>query len=242
MGGNNVQEQMERLRALQGLDHELNRIRQQQHKLEQEQDQLAGEQERVQAMVDSLAGDVGELRAQQDELRQAMTREEEIMQRSEGRLSEIKTQKEYLAVVKEIDTAKKMIKDLEEQVRTKENEVVALNQEKEEKETLLTELGTGSGQRKEEIEQELQDFEKAVAEKNDQRASHLKPLPAPLRKRYHLLMERRDGVAVVEARDGNCTGCHMHLPPQLFNSLFLDPEIKSCPHCNRLLFVLKNED
>jgi hypothetical protein len=29
----------------------------------------------------------------------------------------------------------------------------------------------------------------------------------------------------------------MHLPPQLFNSLFVVKEIQACPHCNRLLFV-----
>lgn len=236
-----MQEQMERLRALQGLDHELNHIRQQQRRLEQEQGELTAELDRVQDMVDSLAGDVRDLRAQQDELRQAMAREEENVQRSEGRLSEIKTQKEYLAVVKEIDTAKKMIKDLDEQVQAKENDIAALNQEKDEKEALLAELEDGSGQRSEEIGQELQAFEQTLAEKAEQRASHLEPLPANLRKRYQLLMERRDGIAVVEARDGNCTGCHMHLPPQLFNSLFLDPEIKSCPHCNRLLFVIKSE-
>ena len=62
-------------------------------------------------------------------------------------------------------------------------------------------------------------------------------VPKALRKRYKLLMSRRAGVAVVEARDGACTGCHMHLPPQMYNSLFVVQEIQTCPHCSRLLFV-----
>jgi hypothetical protein len=65
----------------------------------------------------------------------------------------------------------------------------------------------------------------------------LKDLPVQLRKRYQLLFDRRGGMAVVEARNGACLGCNMHLPPQLFNSLFQTQEIQSCPHCNRLLFV-----
>ena len=61
----------------------------------------------------------------------------------------------------------------------------------------------------------------------------------PLRKRYQLLLDRRGGVAVVEARNGACLGCNMHLPPQLFNSLYLAKEVQTCPHCNRLLYVEK---
>jgi predicted nucleic acid-binding Zn-ribbon protein len=68
----------------------------------------------------------------------------------------------------------------------------------------------------------------------------LNQLPVTLRKRYLLLMERRGGVAVVEARNGACLGCHMHLPPQMYNSLFTLQEVQSCPHCSRLLFV-RNE-
>jgi uncharacterized protein len=54
-------------------------------------------------------------------------------------------------------------------------------------------------------------------------------------------MERRAGVAIVEARNGTCLGCNMQLPPQMFNSLFRTQEIQSCPHCNRLLFVEKQD-
>ena len=53
-----------------------------------------------------------------------------------------------------------------------------------------------------------------------QRETLTTQLPVALRKRYELLMSRRGGVAVVEARDGACLGCHMHLPPQMFNNLF----------------------
>ncbi|NIQ93637.1 MAG: hypothetical protein GWN87_05090, partial [Desulfuromonadales bacterium] len=36
---------------------------------------------------------------------------------------------------------------------------------------------------------------------------------------------------------GACLGCNMHLPPQLYNSLFRVDEIRACPQCNRLIYV-----
>ena len=62
-------------------------------------------------------------------------------------------------------------------------------------------------------------------------------IPKPMQRKYQLLFERRDGRAVVQAKQGACLGCNMHLPPQLFNSLLQVPDIQACPHCNRLLYV-----
>jgi predicted nucleic acid-binding Zn-ribbon protein len=41
---------------------------------------------------------------------------------------------------------------------------------------------------------------------------------------------------VVTARGGICTGCRMHIPPQLFNELqkFRD-HVRQCPNCHRIL-------
>jgi uncharacterized protein len=45
-------------------------------------------------------------------------------------------------------------------------------------------------------------------------------------------------VAVVEAKEGNCMGCNMHLPPQLYNTLFRADDVITCPHCQRILVML----
>jgi predicted nucleic acid-binding Zn-ribbon protein len=240
MGGKSVEQQMELLKDLQGLDQELSRIRENRQKLEAEQQEIVAELERVQVMIDSLAADIAVLEEQRGELRQALQLERSNVEKAEGRLPEIKTQKEYLAVLKEIDAAKKINKDLSDRIQERDNEIAALEQETAEKEQDLSDLKTGMEARCDEIRQLLEESGKDLEEKSSQREDRLQPLPAALRKRYQLLMERRAGIAVVEARNGTCLGCNMHLPPQLFNSLFRADEIKSCPHCNRLLFVEKD--
>lgn len=239
MGGNKVEDQMILLKELQGLDQKLNSIGQDQRKLETEREGIDAEVVRVRDMVTSLEASISELDEQRGQLRQALEQEQANIEKSEGRLPEIKTQKEYLAVLKEIDTAKKLNKDLTDQIEAKNTEIAALNEESAEKQQSLVEMEAQIANRCGEIEEALKSFEQTRQSLVKQRDNQIKPLPKNLQRRYQLLMERRAGIAVVEARNGACLGCNMHLPPQLFNSLFVAQEIKTCPHCSRLLFVVK---
>ncbi|MFA7534780.1 MAG: C4-type zinc ribbon domain-containing protein [Desulfuromonadales bacterium] len=233
-----MQDKISLLKDLQGLDQELNHLVQGHQKLEIENKALQDELDRVQSMVDGLAAEIEQLQAQQRELSQGLALEQENVKKAEGRLPAIKTQKEYVAVLKEIDTAKKVNKDLLDRIEEKTGEIDALNRDREEKESELATVGSRVRERQGEIAAAWGEDEKKVAVKSKQRDALLEQLPLPLRKRYQLLMERRGGVAVVEARNGACLGCNMQLPPQLYNSLFRAGEMQSCPHCSRLLFVL----
>jgi predicted nucleic acid-binding Zn-ribbon protein len=237
MGEKNVQEKIQLLKELQGLDQELNRIRQQRRELEAEQAEQQADLERILAMVDSLNADIEGLQTEKGELNQGLAREKEAVEKAEGRLPGIKTQKEYVAVLKEIDTAKKQNKDIQEKIEAKEAEIDTLKRDQEEKDEELAALREKMGGRAAEISAAMAEFDQALGEKEEKHGALLGQLPTQVRKRYQLLLDRRGGVAVVEARNGACQGCNMHLPPQLFNSLFLVAEIQSCPHCNRLLYV-----
>ncbi len=232
---------MQLLKNLQGLDQELNRMALHRGKLEAEDAALRGERDRVQSMVDTLSEEIQRLQEQRRELAQALALEQENVRKAEGRLPSIQTQKEYLAVLKEIDTAKKTNKEINDRIAEKDKEIAALNQDCEEKSAELAKVSEKVLGRQAEIADALGQSDQALGEKGAQRDSMLEELPISLRKRYRQLMDRRGGIAVVEARNGACLGCNMHLPPQLFNSLFHNTEIQSCPHCHRLLFVERVE-
>ena len=55
-------------------------------------------------------------------------------------------------------------------------------------------------------------------------------------RRYEMIFSRRGGVAVVAVRGGTCQGCHMHVPPQLYNQLQRNEQLILCPNCQRMLF------
>jgi hypothetical protein len=45
-----------------------------------------------------------------------------------------------------------------------------------------------------------------------------------------------DGKALARARDSVCLGCHMNIPPQVYNELQRFDSLKLCPFCNRILY------
>ncbi len=229
--------QLQLLRDLQVLDTEKKSVEKKRQAGLNEQQVLKSELDRQQQMVDSLAGEIGKLDAEKTELVNAMALEKQNIERSEGRLPQIKTQKEYVAVLKEVDTAKKLAKELQLKIDAKNDALTSLTADKSEKDEELAKSSEQAESRCTEIDASLVSVNDKLAEMQRQRDILLEDLPKSLRKRYELLMSRRAGVAVVEASGGACLGCHMHLPPQMFNSLFIVNEIQSCPHCNRLLYV-----
>jgi predicted nucleic acid-binding Zn-ribbon protein len=232
-----VPEQLQVLKALQVLDRERRELLQHRQQLDDELARLQVELDRVQEMVDSLAGTIAECQEERRELLGKLEHERGLAARAESRLPQIKTQREYLAVLKEVDTAKKQIKELNDQVAVKDRELEALSADKGEKDAEMAALGEQTAARRTEIEAVAAGLDAGLAEHGRQRDSLTGQLPAAVRKRYEMLLERRNGLAVVEARNGACLGCHMHLPPQLFNRLYVAKEVQNCPHCNRLLYL-----
>jgi predicted nucleic acid-binding Zn-ribbon protein len=232
-----VQEQLQVLRELQELDQERRKLAQQHQVLDEETGQLHDAVERVQEMVDSLAATIAGRQEERRELVGKLEHERSLTVRAESRLPQIKTQREYLAVLKEVDTAKKQVKDLNDQIAGKDGELEALLADKAEKDGELAALTEQTAARQQAIDTALAAIDAGLAEQGRQRETLTGQLPVAMRKRYDMLIERRNGLAVVEARGGACLGCHMHLPPQLFNRLFVAKEVQNCPHCNRLLFL-----
>jgi predicted nucleic acid-binding Zn-ribbon protein len=232
-----VREELQLLKELQDLDKERQTLEGQRQQYVTEQEQLQSDLSRVQEMVDSLAADIAILQGQRKELAGSFGHEQENISRSEERLPLIKTQKEYVALLKEVDTAKKLSKELQDQIDVKDQELAALNSDKEEKDAELSALNENVEARNSELAGDLGKIDGSLGKMGTKRDGLLEKLPKALRKRYDLLLARRGGIAIVEASNGACMGCHMHLPPQLYNSLFVASEVQSCPHCNRLLFV-----
>lgn len=205
--------------------------------------EIAALEQRVNEAEEAVAARKAELEAvmaDKEEVEANLATEEENIARSEARLKEIKTQKEYQAVSKEISSAKKLKQELEEQVLQKLARAEEIKGEIAAMEGDLQALEENTSARKAEFEGRAGELQDAIAADSAAREAAVKSLPASLMKRYNTLREQRRGIAVVEARDGSCLGCNMQLPPQLYNSLFRGDDLISCPHCQRVL-VLKIE-
>jgi predicted nucleic acid-binding Zn-ribbon protein len=174
------------------------------------------------------------------ELEALLATEQENIHRSESHMKEIKTNKEYQAIGREITAARKQTAELEEQVLQKIAQIEELSAEIAAKTASLAELEQNTKQRVQEKQAEIAAIQQDIDTDSARREEITKQLPASLVKRYNSLREQRRGQAIAIARDGYCLGCNMNLPPQLYNSLFRGDDLISCPHCQRVL-ILKQQ-
>lgn len=232
-----MQEKMNLLKELQEIDQEVSSIEATQQGYRDELAAFEDDAARVQEMLDELNRELAILQKDDAQLQQDLLRERDNVVRVEGRLPGIQTQKEYVAVLKEIDVAKKANKDLDEQLQAKQQEIGALEQDKQEKADELSAINSKAEARGAELSKIMAECDAVLQKRKKTREAVASDLPAPLLRKYQTLFKRRGGLALAQVRNGACLGCNMQLPPQQYNSLLRVTEMQTCPHCNRLLYV-----
>ncbi len=151
-----------------------------------------------------------------------------------GKLFQAKSNEEYSALIKEIETLKERISQLEDEVillldrmeEIKAQEARA-QEEVKEKEKALEEA-------KKRAQEKIQELEETL----DARKREREELVARLNKRTYQIYERvkkNRGYAVVRAEKYTCLGCHMEIPPQLFVEVKKGEKLIQCPFCSRIL-------
>lgn len=158
-----------------------------------------------------------------------------------SRTSEIKTNKEYQALLKEIEANEaenKKIEDdilvLMEKIEASSAEVVAAEKKAAEEDALLE-------AEQKELERLLAGIDEELKALEQKREDIAGRIPSTVLLRYQRLAAAASGVAVVEAKNESCTGCHMSIPPQVYVNVKKNNSIISCPHCGRILYYKEIE-
>jgi len=208
---------------------------------------LAGEPEqekafdtRLQVARDRVATAKQRL-ADNQEARRSIEKEVAVHQ---GRLSKfreqamaVKTNQEYHAIQKEITYAQGEIKTLEEAILERMLEADDLSaQAKRADAELAAEQRTVDADRKK-MATEHAELKSLVERTATERAVIIAALDQQVLRIFEVIAQRRNGVAVAEARDGICTICHVRLRPQVFNNVLRSTEIVQCDSCQRILYA-----
>jgi len=135
------------------------------------------------------------------------------------KLSNIKSNKEYKAALKEIDDLTREKSKLEDKAIELMEQVDALSEQcrvkKEERERVHEEIN----QEKERIVQEMNAMDKAIQSLSRKRGKFCKKVSDDLLRKYDFIRERKAGLALTPVFNGVCQACHMEIPPQRYNEL-----------------------
>lgn len=161
---------------------------------------------------------------------------QETLKRARERLLDVKTNKEYQSVLKEIETFETKNSHMEDEiiflldeldllekaVKTKEEELEAQCRRYEEEKTKMTE----------ELSSLVGELDVCV-----RKSGELKEMiSADILRKYEQIKNAKRGVAVASCWKEICHGCHMSIPPQLYNELQKSVVLVTCPNCSRIIY------
>jgi len=154
----------------------------------------------------------------------------------EGRLGEIKTPREYAAMSREIDIAKKSNETQTEAGKALAAAAIEIKR-------LLEASGEALAEVEDAVETAASKLDKAAAEAEarlaslaTRRAVAATLVDASLLAKYENIRKRRAGVAVAAVVGSTCKGCQRNIPPQLSIVLQRVNTIETCPNCHRIIY------
>jgi hypothetical protein len=235
-----LREQLELLWELQKIDLDLKRIEEERDRYPKEMKKLDEKQNTEKERVQKEREKIELLEKERKKKEGQLTLDQDKIKRAEGRMSEVKTNKEYQALLSEIGAIKEAANHEEEEILQVLEEIdeIKKNLTKREKEVAIN---------LEKIESESKVIQERVADGNvvwkkqmERREVLAKQLGSELFKLYHTLKEKRQGVSVVSAKSETCQGCFVNIPPQMYIEVQKNEVLIRCPNCNRILYWVRD--
>lgn len=231
-----LREKLKALEELQQIDLETNEVK-------AELDALPARRAEAEAAVAaarrSWEAEQARLEGNEKERRQLeslLGMERDKVKKWEGRLGEIKTPREYAALSREIDIAKKTNDSQSEQVKELAGQAAELRKVVDAKEEELSDKEAAAQAAVEELEKKRAAAEEKMRALDARRAAAVKLVDPGLLAKYENIKRRRAGVAIAPVVGMTCKGCHRNIPPQLAITLQRANSIETCPNCHRIIY------
>lgn len=156
------------------------------------------------------------------------------------RTSEIKTNKEYQALLKEIEAAQEENRKIEDEILTLMEKIEAASREAADATKMAAEEEAALNEAKRRHEELAAALDRELKEIEQRREDIASRIPSTVLLKYNRLAAGAAGLAVVVAKNESCTGCHMSIPPQVYVNVKKNDSIITCPHCGRILYYKQN--
>ncbi|MDH7512970.1 MAG: C4-type zinc ribbon domain-containing protein [Clostridiales bacterium] len=151
-------------------------------------------------------------------------------------LNDVKTNKEYAAMLKEIKESEKKIDGLEEVIIAEMLRADEIEAEIKESNRRFAEAKEKLFQEKETIFQKKNELEEKAKQLGQDRQKLLPQIPAEQVTLYLRISSKKSGIALSPVKDDFCAMCHMRIRPQVLNELRDTRKLILCENCGRILY------
>jgi hypothetical protein len=201
----------------------------------------------IEAIQDALAQarkSVEALRAKVDVTRKDLRAKEKDLEvvagkrsKQEGRLYEVKTNKEYSAVLLEIEEVKQEKAQMEEEILSLMEVGERLAVDVREAEKQLKTRDEQSRRDDASVREKLAALEAELAIVRAERESQARDVPRPILADYEKILKAKGGLAIASvSQSAFCSGCRVSIRPQAIQELRQASALMLCENCGRYLY------
>ena len=230
-------EKLKALEELQQVDLKIRDLSTEAEKHPARLSQIEAERNQARANLDAMRGRIADNERARRQNEQLLQLEKEKVRKWESRLNELKTPREYAALARELDIAKKTNQTADEEINRLALEHGELKKQVEAAEQALAEKEAVVAREGAEIKTVLEGLQGRMTSLEAERKRLLELCDRSLVNKYERIRKQRGGLAVVAVVGGTCKGCQRNIPPQMANNLITGNEILTCPNCHRFIYA-----
>jgi predicted nucleic acid-binding Zn-ribbon protein len=230
---------IEMLLTIQKLDGEVDHLRVGASEYPEREARVQSEYDQKRKQLDTAQGQLGLAEKERSTFQETLRLEEIRLKKSKLRMNEIKTNYEYQAMRREIDSTERSNTELTEQISAKTGEIETLTASIAQLETEVAALEKTLNEVKAEAVTKAGEFGGLLKAKESELKALEKEIDRGWLSKYRMIRQRKYKDALVAVIGGACQGCFMNVPPQMENEILRrGAGIYQCPNCQRLLYAM----
>jgi len=161
--------------------------------------------------------------------------QKELVEKYKAQQFQVKTNKQYDALTREIEHAQVKIVQLEKDMEASEGKMVVAKQDLEAFIPQIEELRRELADRRSDLDRVNQEHEEEELKLKHDREKLIVRISKQDLVAYERIRKAKDGKAVVPVNRGACGGCYKRVPPQKVLELRKHSRLLTCEHCGRIL-------
>ncbi|MFQ5499069.1 MAG: zinc ribbon domain-containing protein [Candidatus Zixiibacteriota bacterium] len=231
-----VNHDLELLLKLQVIDYDLGELERSKEYLPDMMDNLHREIRESKENLETAASEHEQAHVLQKNLELEIATKNEELQKFQQQMMSIKTNKEYDALVAEIDAAKAFVSDKETELLETIDRIGELDKMIEEYRARENQTRENNDRQLQILQEKVDSIGDKVSGKQTDRKTTLSEIPKRTLSIYERVRRGKGGTAVVAVKKRACGSCYKALTPRKVQEVRAGEKIQTCDNCGRLMY------
>ena len=227
---------LELLLKLQIIDYDLGELERSKEYLPDMMDNLRNVIEESKTRLEASTTEFDAKKISAKTLELEIASKEADLQKYQQQMMSIKTNKEYDALVAQIDAIKQNISSNETEFLSTEERITVLAKDITEQNEKSEKASESNSKQLSILQNKIDSIGDTMAAKENEREIISKDIPRPTRSIYERVRKGKGGPAVVMVKKRACGSCYKALTPRKVQEIKKGDRIHTCENCGRLLF------